>query len=413
MTAVTSGGEGDRRPRPRPGLTRRAGTRGVGSCNGRARARERAPGGGGPVATRGGTGVARPDRRRGRRRTPSNRAKPPRRRTATTGHLSVSLGLEASRADAATSDTLGRAQEEVDGAIAELRELARGIHPTLLRDEGLAAGRPGARASNAGPRHGARQRWANVCPIRSSSRPTSSSPRRSRTSSSTRRRRKRRCCSSGNGGVLRVTVADDGVGGAHIAADSGLAGLRDRLEALDAPLVIESGRARNDRPRGVPMRVVIADDAPLIREGIARLLSENDVEVVDQVDDADALLARVRDLRPDVALVDVRMPPTHTDEGLRAAREIRAALSRDRRARPLATPRTRIRAAAHRREARPRRLPAEGARRTRRATARRDAPRRGGRMRRRSGSRRTSCSTRRRRSIRSRSSRHASARSSP
>lgn len=72
------------------------------------------------------------------------------------------------------------------------------------------------------------------------------------------------------------------------------------------------------------MRVVIADDAPLIREGVARLLAENGVEVVDQVGDADGLLRSVRDLHPDVALVDIRMPPTHTDEGLRAAREIRS-----------------------------------------------------------------------------------------
>jgi DNA-binding NarL/FixJ family response regulator len=72
------------------------------------------------------------------------------------------------------------------------------------------------------------------------------------------------------------------------------------------------------------MRVVIADDAPLIREGVARLLAENGVEVVDQVGEADGLLRSVRDLHPDVALVDIRMPPTHTDEGLRAAREIRS-----------------------------------------------------------------------------------------
>jgi DNA-binding NarL/FixJ family response regulator len=72
------------------------------------------------------------------------------------------------------------------------------------------------------------------------------------------------------------------------------------------------------------MRVVIADDAPLIREGVARLLAENAVEVVAQVGDADTLLACVRDLRPDVALIDVRMPPTQTDEGLRAAHEIRS-----------------------------------------------------------------------------------------
>ena len=72
------------------------------------------------------------------------------------------------------------------------------------------------------------------------------------------------------------------------------------------------------------MRVVIADDAPLIREGVARLLTENGVDVIGRVGDADALLRAVRDLHPDVALVDIRMPPTHTDEGLRATREIRS-----------------------------------------------------------------------------------------
>jgi DNA-binding NarL/FixJ family response regulator len=71
------------------------------------------------------------------------------------------------------------------------------------------------------------------------------------------------------------------------------------------------------------MRVVIADDAPLIREGIVALLVEHDVDVVQQVDDADGLLESVRAVRPDVALVDIRMPPTQTDEGLRAAAEIR------------------------------------------------------------------------------------------
>jgi serine/threonine-protein kinase len=72
------------------------------------------------------------------------------------------------------------------------------------------------------------------------------------------------------------------------------------------------------------MRIVIADDAALVREGVASLLTANGLEVIDQVGDADALLRSVRDNRPDAALVDIRMPPTHTDEGLRAAREIRA-----------------------------------------------------------------------------------------
>jgi DNA-binding NarL/FixJ family response regulator len=72
------------------------------------------------------------------------------------------------------------------------------------------------------------------------------------------------------------------------------------------------------------MRIVIADDAALIREGIASLLTESGLEVVDEVGDANALLTSVRDQRPDVALVDIRMPPTYTDEGLRAARVIRS-----------------------------------------------------------------------------------------
>jgi DNA-binding NarL/FixJ family response regulator len=72
------------------------------------------------------------------------------------------------------------------------------------------------------------------------------------------------------------------------------------------------------------MRIVLADDAVLLREGIARLLEDAGFEVVGQADNAEQLLLKVRSYSPDVAIVDIRMPPTHTDEGLRAAREIRA-----------------------------------------------------------------------------------------
>lgn len=72
-----------------------------------------------------------------------------------------------------------------------------------------------------------------------------------------------------------------------------------------------------------PTRVVIADDSVLLREGIAALLVESGFEIVAQCGTADDLLMIVRSYRPDVAIVDIRMPPTHTDEGLRAAREIR------------------------------------------------------------------------------------------
>jgi DNA-binding NarL/FixJ family response regulator len=74
------------------------------------------------------------------------------------------------------------------------------------------------------------------------------------------------------------------------------------------------------------VRVVVADDSTLLREGLVRLLEEGGLEVVGQAGDAEELLRKVRAHKPDVAVVDVRMPPTHTDEGLRAAREIRAEL---------------------------------------------------------------------------------------
>jgi DNA-binding NarL/FixJ family response regulator len=71
------------------------------------------------------------------------------------------------------------------------------------------------------------------------------------------------------------------------------------------------------------MRVVIADDSVLLREGVSRLLAEAGFEVVGQAGDAEGLLQEVEDKAPDVAIVDIRMPPTHTDEGLQAARELR------------------------------------------------------------------------------------------
>lgn len=70
-------------------------------------------------------------------------------------------------------------------------------------------------------------------------------------------------------------------------------------------------------------RLVVADDSVLLREGLVRLLTEAGFEVVGQAGDGDELLAQVETQHPDVAIVDIRMPPTHTDEGLRAARELR------------------------------------------------------------------------------------------
>ena len=71
--------------------------------------------------------------------------------------------------------------------------------------------------------------------------------------------------------------------------------------------------------RGDPVRVVVADDVMLTREGIVRLLEEAGIEVVAQVGDAEAALREVRASDPDAMLMDIRMPPTHTDEGIVAA----------------------------------------------------------------------------------------------
>jgi DNA-binding NarL/FixJ family response regulator/class 3 adenylate cyclase len=82
----------------------------------------------------------------------------------------------------------------------------------------------------------------------------------------------------------------------------------------------ESGETATDPS----MRVVLAEDSVLLREGIARLLEDAGFEVVGQAGNADELMLKVRSYSPEVAIVDIRMPPTQTDEGLQAAREIRA-----------------------------------------------------------------------------------------
>ena len=72
------------------------------------------------------------------------------------------------------------------------------------------------------------------------------------------------------------------------------------------------------------MQVMIAEDSVLLREGLSRLLVENGIEVVGSCTNADELLRGVRGFQPDVAIVDIRLPPTYNDEGLQAAIEIRA-----------------------------------------------------------------------------------------
>jgi DNA-binding NarL/FixJ family response regulator/class 3 adenylate cyclase len=95
-------------------------------------------------------------------------------------------------------------------------------------------------------------------------------------------------------------------------------------QPFDAPFAGREGELAAAAEVAVrPMRVVVAEDTMLTREGIVRLLADAKVEVVAEVEDAEALIRQVGLERPDVAIVDIRMPPTHTDEGLLAAQQIR------------------------------------------------------------------------------------------
>ena len=91
-----------------------------------------------------------------------------------------------------------------------------------------------------------------------------------------------------------------------------------------SPAAVRGERKPRGGERKGPVRVVIAEDSVLLREGIARLLEESGFDVAGQAGDAEDLLRKVGAHKPDVAVIDVRMPPTHTDEGLRAAHRIRA-----------------------------------------------------------------------------------------
>lgn len=72
------------------------------------------------------------------------------------------------------------------------------------------------------------------------------------------------------------------------------------------------------------MRVILAEDSVLFRKGLARLLEDNGVDIAAEVDDAEALINRIKADQPDVAVVDIRMPPSHTTEGIQAAVQIRS-----------------------------------------------------------------------------------------
>ena len=214
----------------------------------------------------------------------------------------------------------GRAREEILTALDELRSLAHGIHPASLTDAGLdAAVRELAESSRV--------------PLQIESVP------------------RERFSAAVESAVYRVVL--DAVRCAERAGDgrSVSVSIERTPEALQCSARPSRGRRRcgrsragtRDRPsqrsgwggvtrsRGRPhahlrdgaMRIVIAEDMALMREGLARLLTDRGFELVGEATDAVELLRLVALTRPDAAVVDIKMPPTHSDEGLRAAAEIR------------------------------------------------------------------------------------------
>jgi class 3 adenylate cyclase/CheY-like chemotaxis protein len=135
-----------------------------------------------------------------------------------------------------------------------------------------------------------------------------------------------RVCQSARGGEI---LASGSVEVAHENEDLGELQLKGipqptRLRRILAPgLDSDFPPLPGTLPREKPLRIVLADDSVLLREGVASLLEEEGMDVVGQACDADDLLQLVDETLPDMAIVDIRMPPTKTDEGIRAAHEIR------------------------------------------------------------------------------------------
>ncbi len=245
--------------------------------------------------------------------------------------VALAIGLRVARgkvADdpAAASALLDEATDELGRISGELRELARGIHPPVLAERGL-----GAALETLARR--------TPVPVDLVGAPCSRLPERvesaayflvaealtnvARYAGATGAEVSTVC----DGRTLDVQVRDDGVGGAKPEAGSGLRGLADRVAALDGSFEVVSPPGQGTVRAGTdPVRVVVGDDSVLLREGVVRLLAEAGMEVVGQAGDAEELLRKTRAHRPDVAVVDIRMPPTHTDDGLRAALLIRSEL---------------------------------------------------------------------------------------
>ena len=216
---------------------------------------------------------------------------------------------------------LDEAVSEVGRAITDLRTIAAGLRPSSL-DDGLAAALSELARSTPIPVDVAATRERLPGPVEAAAyyvacEAVTNAVKHGSPSSI-------RIDAARHDGAIRLVVADDGVGGAVAAPRKRARGTRGPARRPRRhPRRREPARHGHARRGGDPVRVVIAEDTALLREGLAGLLTDSGHEVVAKVGDATALLAAVEEHEPDLAVIDVRMPPDYSDEGLVAAVRIR------------------------------------------------------------------------------------------
>ena len=242
--------------------------------------------------------------------------------------LAMNLGMARERFEAEPEpvrQALAAAHDEAVLALTELREFIRGLHPAVLNDRGLDAALSGLaaraplpvrlRVDVAEARRARRRGGGLLHRLRGDHQRGQARPghpgrgdrdpvRRPAPHHRHRRRPRRRHACRGR---------------RHRFARPGPAGRRGGWHAEHR----QPARRAHHHHRGAAMRIVIAEDSVLLRDGLTRMLTDGGFEVVAAVPDAAQLLKAVAEHRPELAVIDVRMPPTHTDEGIKAALVIR------------------------------------------------------------------------------------------
>ena len=236
--------------------------------------------------------------------------------------VALAMQLRAANGDSAHLDAALRGGSvELLEILDDVRELARGIHPAVLTEAGLGAAIRAAADRSPVPAEvdlrlagrGTPAALATVYYVVSEALANVAKHAREATGVWVR--------ADDGDGTLRVVIEDDGPGGAD-PSGHGLAGLADRIAALDGRFAVEAvdGGGTKDRGRGPGvvndvLRIAVADDNVLLRAGIVRILEGEGWAVTAEVGRADELVAAVRRDVPDVAVVDIRMPPGDGDGG--------------------------------------------------------------------------------------------------